>query len=126
MFEYGYYNMDCVQGMKEFPDKFFNLAIVDPPYGIGENGIKNATRSKLAQSKVYKSFTGGTYSRRIKNILTNFSELARIRLFLGQTISFHVFPTIVRAGSYGTKTTAILILQTVNWRGLHSKQQYAG
>lgn len=24
------YNMDCMQGMKEFPDGFFDLAIVDP------------------------------------------------------------------------------------------------
>lgn len=27
------YNMDCMEGMKEFPDKYFELAIVDPPYG---------------------------------------------------------------------------------------------
>lgn len=25
--------MDCMQGMKEFPDKYFDLAIVDPPFG---------------------------------------------------------------------------------------------
>ena len=35
MLDFGYYNMDCMQGMKEFPDKYFDLAIVDPPYGIG-------------------------------------------------------------------------------------------
>ena len=29
------YNMDCVAGMREYPDKYFDLAIVDPPYGIG-------------------------------------------------------------------------------------------
>ena len=28
------YNMDCMEGMKEIPDKYFDLAIVDPPYGI--------------------------------------------------------------------------------------------
>ena len=28
------YNMDCMEGMKEIPDKFFELAITDPPYGI--------------------------------------------------------------------------------------------
>ena len=28
-------NMDCMIGMKEFPDKFFDLAIVDPPYFSG-------------------------------------------------------------------------------------------
>jgi len=27
--------MDCMEGMKDFPDKYFDLAIVDPPYGIG-------------------------------------------------------------------------------------------
>ena len=29
------YNMDCMEGMRQFPDKYFELAIVDPPYGIG-------------------------------------------------------------------------------------------
>lgn len=33
MLDFGYYNMDCMQGMKEFPDNYFDLAIVDPPYG---------------------------------------------------------------------------------------------
>ena len=28
------YNLDCMEGMKQFPDKYFELAIVDPPYGI--------------------------------------------------------------------------------------------
>ena len=27
--------MDCMDGMKQFPDKYFDLAIVDPPYGGG-------------------------------------------------------------------------------------------
>lgn len=35
MLDFGFYNMDCMEGMKECPDKFFDLAIVDPPYGIG-------------------------------------------------------------------------------------------
>ena len=26
------YNADCMEAMKEFPDQFFDLAIVDPPY----------------------------------------------------------------------------------------------
>jgi len=36
----GYYNMDCMEGMKEFPDGYFDLAIVDPPYGGG--AVKDA------------------------------------------------------------------------------------
>ena len=34
------YNMDCLEAMKEMPDKYFELAIVDPPYGIGIDGQK--------------------------------------------------------------------------------------
>lgn len=34
MLDFGFYNMDCMEGMKEFPDGYFDLAIVDPPYGI--------------------------------------------------------------------------------------------
>ena len=33
--EPGFYNMDCMEALKAFPDKFFDLAIVDPPYGGG-------------------------------------------------------------------------------------------
>lgn len=28
------YNTDCLEAMKQYPDNFFDLAIVDPPYGI--------------------------------------------------------------------------------------------
>lgn len=35
------YNEDCMIGMARYPDKFFELAIVDPPYGRGESGGKN-------------------------------------------------------------------------------------
>ena len=28
------FNMDCIEGMKQYHDKYFELAIVDPPYGI--------------------------------------------------------------------------------------------
>ena len=34
MLDFGFYNMDCMEGMKEFPDKYFDLAVVDPPYGL--------------------------------------------------------------------------------------------
>ena len=32
------YLMDCIAGMKHYPDKYFDLAVVDPPYGIGMDG----------------------------------------------------------------------------------------
>lgn len=32
------YLMDCIEGMKHYPDKWFDLAVVDPPYGINRCG----------------------------------------------------------------------------------------
>lgn len=32
------YNMDCMEYMRTLPDKAFDLAIVDPPYGDGNGG----------------------------------------------------------------------------------------
>jgi site-specific DNA-methyltransferase (adenine-specific) len=29
-------NVDCVQAMKQYPDGYFDLAVVDPPYGGGQ------------------------------------------------------------------------------------------
>jgi site-specific DNA-methyltransferase (adenine-specific) len=46
-------NADCMDIMKDIPDKYFELAIVDPPYGIGEDGLKNHSRGKLANSTKY-------------------------------------------------------------------------
>jgi len=36
------YLMDCIAGMKEYPDKFFDLAVVDPPYGNNLSGGRSA------------------------------------------------------------------------------------
>ena len=44
MLDFGFYNMDCMEGMKQFPDKYFDLAIVDPPYGSGWGTFSGGTR----------------------------------------------------------------------------------
>lgn len=30
------HNMDCMDFIRGLPDKFFDLVIADPPYGIGQ------------------------------------------------------------------------------------------
>jgi site-specific DNA-methyltransferase (adenine-specific) len=47
------FNEDCITVMARYPDKYFDLAVVDPPYGIGEDGGSNHSRSKIAKSKIY-------------------------------------------------------------------------
>lgn len=46
MLDFGYYNLDCMQGMREFPDKYFDLAVVDPPYGIDCSACGCGSRTK--------------------------------------------------------------------------------
>jgi site-specific DNA-methyltransferase (adenine-specific) len=36
-----FFNIDCMEFMKQKPDKFYDLAIVDPPYGIGMGASLN-------------------------------------------------------------------------------------
>jgi site-specific DNA-methyltransferase (adenine-specific) len=50
------YNMDCMELLKATPDKFYDLAIVDPPYGIGENAHRSASRSKAAKTTDWGAF----------------------------------------------------------------------
>ena len=46
------YNMDCMEYMKSLPDKAFDLAVVDPPYGISIN--HNMGRRKGDKHSDYK------------------------------------------------------------------------
>jgi site-specific DNA-methyltransferase (adenine-specific) len=48
------YNRDCMELMAEYPDKHFDLAIVDPPYGIGMGGGQWGN-----SRKTFKNFHGG-------------------------------------------------------------------
>jgi len=68
-------NMDCMELMAECEDNHFDLAIVDPPYGINENGSTNHSRGVCAPATVYKSFAGGDKCAPDENY---FYELRRI------------------------------------------------
>jgi len=45
------YNTDCMEGMKEFPDNYFHLAIVDPPYSITNSRKKGMSAYRGPNSK---------------------------------------------------------------------------
>lgn len=36
------YNCDCMELMAKTPDKYYSLALVDPPYGLGIDGQKGS------------------------------------------------------------------------------------
>lgn len=73
------FNQDCVEGMKMFPDNYFDLAIIDPPYGInapkmqmGSNPNRNEPGQYPGKSTAVK-LKGrlNTGSGKLKNRLLN-------------------------------------------------------
>ena len=51
------YLMDCMEGMKQFPDKYFELAIVDPPYfkGVADEKFYGAEVSSIGVKRLCSS-----------------------------------------------------------------------
>lgn len=56
MMNFGFYNMDCMNGMKEFSDKYFDIAVVDPPYFEGPEKRKFYGRkvSPIGVQRIYE------------------------------------------------------------------------
>ena len=53
------FNIDCIEGMKQYPDKYFDLAVVDPPYGLGIDGQKlNNTNKNPKHNRKAHDFKG--------------------------------------------------------------------
>ena len=60
MLDFGFYNMDCMDGMKQFPDKYFDLAIVDPPYGDGGGYMDERNTIRRTLPEVHQSTASTT------------------------------------------------------------------
>ena len=52
------YNIDCMEYMKTVPDKYFDLAIVDPPYGGGADDNEWKTPKAATRGRF-----GGTFDK---------------------------------------------------------------
>lgn len=59
------YNMDCMKGMAQFPDGFFDLAVVDPPYFSGpeRRGYYGSKVSKIGVSATLRKWPCPAVSR---------------------------------------------------------------
>lgn len=72
------YNADCIEAMKSIPDKFFQLAVTDPPYGIGIDGQKQSinknpkhNRKEHAQKTWDRGIPAESYFRELERISEN-------------------------------------------------------
>jgi site-specific DNA-methyltransferase (adenine-specific) len=59
-------HMDCMDLMAEFPDNHFELAVVDPPYGIGI--AKNPVRQQHDKKQWDNAIPDGAYFDELKRV----------------------------------------------------------
>lgn len=67
------YLMDCMEGLKQIPEKYFELAICDPPYGININMNMGRRKGEKAKHAV-KKWDKGIPSEEYFSVLFNASK----------------------------------------------------
>lgn len=73
------YNQDCLEAMRAMPDKAFDLAICDPPYGIGMsaksfNNRKPSSKSRHTGVAQFTNLSNWDEAIPSMNILSNCCE----------------------------------------------------
>ncbi len=70
--------MDCMEGMKQFEDNYFDLAVVDPPYGLGMGTVSiPSEKNTNSQQKFYKDLKSKRWDDNTPN-KEYFDELKRV------------------------------------------------
>lgn len=62
------YNADCLAAMREMPDNAFDLAVVDPPYGIGITNTAAEGSSQSVQVERERAEGRGVRGRRRRSL----------------------------------------------------------
>ena len=109
------FNQDCMEYMKDIPDKFFELAIVDPPYGLDKKSTHR--RGKLKDRCLNR---GNIQAWDVRPDESYFNELFRVsrnQIIWGGTISICLLPAVLCAG---TSNKFGRTFRSVNWLGPHS------
>jgi len=73
------YNQDCLEAMRQMDDKAFDLAIVDPPYGIGADKTQNeqATSGRVSNGGGWRAYKQTSWDNAIPPD-EYFNELKRV------------------------------------------------
>ena len=71
------YNRDCLEAMKDMSDNQFDLAIVDPPYGIGFGEFNRTNKDSTGKRYKANKYKQGNWDTAIPNDVY-FKELMRV------------------------------------------------
>lgn len=82
------FNEDCMIGMRRYPDKYFDLAVCDPPYAI--NQFKNGGTSRI---KKYGSLKTVNDSRPTKDWFQEVVRVSKNQIVFGYNHLCDILPT---------------------------------
>lgn len=86
------FNMDCMELMRQYPDKHFDLAVVDPPYGININ--TSMGRRKGDKKSGYHKFAGSDKSIPSHDYFTELFRVSKNQIIWGgQYMTNHLPPS---------------------------------
>lgn len=112
-------NADCLEVMATLPDNAFDLAIVDPPYGIGIDGQKACICKNPKHNRKHHD-TKGWDKLPPPFILLNCNVLAKIKSFGAQITLFRCLTKAQKVGLCGSRVKPGLQCRIANWLILHS------
>lgn len=104
-------NRDCMDAMREFPDKYFDLAVVDPPYGINVFRVDNTSRSKLANSKGYKAYAGNDLSAPSKEYFKELKRISKNQIVFGAN---HFIDNVCNGWAHGASSPCWIVWDKEN------------
>lgn len=117
-------NRDCLEAMKEFPDKFFDLAIVDPPYGISIHKMSYCTSGAImvggAKRRDYSHTTDWDSSIPNEAYFEELFRVSKAQIVWGGTTlqnTYHL-PNHLFVGTKEPQKNIQTILQIVKWLGV--------
>ena len=104
------YNADCMEAMRQFPNGFFDLAVVDPPYGDGCSQIGNVERERERERTRPQ---WNRFGQRFDRYKTVTEEVVPQFISKERTADNRTEPGVMRVGgTWGTKYAKKL------WRGM--------
>lgn len=127
MLDFGFYNMDCMEGMKEIPDNSVDCVVTDCPYRIVSGGCTNDA-VKIGRSRKREAhggcYVGDTNHVNLGGIFNEFNEWCYTKegkLFKYNEIKFEEWlPVLYRVLKSGSHCYIM-----VNARNLKDLQQAA-
>lgn len=113
------YNIDCIEYMHTLPDKAFDLAIVDPPYGLKASGAGITGGKKCIRA--LNTMPMEWEFRLRMNISKNYSEYQRIRLSAVEIISIFLLADVSLCGTSDSRGKTFLRANTCGHRSMRQR-----